>query len=111
SSLRTGFSPPLLPDALPTTWAGHALAAIVLGRPATGLVYFLATLSLATLLYGLAIGLSARMLATGSATYGEVRRRAATSHANHPSSMARLPIAPQTTHQRRVSAGIRGRVA
>ena len=105
SSIRPGFSPPSIPGAVPATWAGHALAALVLGRPTTGLLYFLATVALAALLYGLAITLSARVLVTGSANYGEVRRKAAPGQTGNLSSLPGRREAFPAGHLQAVPAG------
>jgi len=69
SSIREGWW-----SALPVAWPGHALAAAALGKPATAVAYLLASVLLAALLGSVAIELSARLFATGWATYQEVGR-------------------------------------
>ncbi len=63
-------------SSLPTTWPGRALAEVGLGHLGSGLTYLAATLLLALLLAGVTVLLSARLFATGWATYQEVGRRA-----------------------------------
>lgn len=66
---------PSLPATLPSTWAGRMLAAAANGDAGAALVYLAATVGLAAAVFALAVMLSARLLATGSATYHEVGRR------------------------------------
>jgi ABC-2 type transport system permease protein len=66
---------PDLPGILPSTWPGHALAAVGLGDVRTAIVYLLATMLLAAALFGLAIRVAGRFFATGWATYQEMAQR------------------------------------
>lgn len=68
-------APPAWLGTLPPTWPGHALAAVAEGQAGAALSYLAATLVLCILVAALAIALSARLFATGWATYQEVGRR------------------------------------
>jgi len=70
-----GQNRPDLPGVLPTTWPGHALAAVGLGETQTAITYLLATMLLAAALFGLAIHVAARFFATGWATYQEIAQQ------------------------------------
>ncbi|GAC1634631.1 MAG: hypothetical protein NVS4B2_21510 [Chloroflexota bacterium] len=68
-------SPPLLPDVLPTTWLGRALADTGLAHLDTALVYAVGAVVVTAALLALATETGARLFATGSASYQEVARR------------------------------------
>lgn len=68
-------APPGLPDALPSTWAGHALAAIGLGHAGDAILFGCAAVLLALSVFALAVEMSARLFQTGAASYQEVARR------------------------------------
>jgi hypothetical protein len=68
------LNPPLLPDWLPSTWPGRALAAIALGQPGTAMVYLLAEVLLSSVLFMGAVQLASRMFTSGSSSYEEVGR-------------------------------------
>ena len=83
---------------LPSAWPGRALAAAGQGQTGTALGYLGLTVLLDVVLAGVAIALTARLFATGWATYQEVGRRSRTAPA--PSLAAPtargLPIAVPT---------------
>lgn len=63
-------------SALPLVWPGQALAAAIAGDAAGALAYLAAEVLLCVVVAGLAIGVSAKLFATGWATYQEEGRRA-----------------------------------
>ncbi|MDQ2743847.1 MAG: hypothetical protein M3Z66_16340 [Chloroflexota bacterium] len=94
--------PPTVPAALPSTWPGHALAAVTTGDVSGAFLFSILTLLLAGGLFSLAVILSARLLATGSATYHEVMRRQAKRGVPNPE-YRRIP--PRTQASLPVSTG------
>ena len=75
---------------LPLSWPGRILAAVAVGDAGAAAVYLVATSLLVALLTALAVTLSARLFATGWATYQEVGRRARSA-----------PVAPAATSRAR----------
>jgi ABC-2 type transport system permease protein len=69
------FSASALPIWLPSVWPGRALAAIGLGETGQAVEFSLGSLLLAAGLYALAVEVAARVFATGSASYAEIKRR------------------------------------
>jgi ABC-2 type transport system permease protein len=98
---QTPGAPPSLPNAVPTTWPGHALAAAGLGQPGLALLYLAGSLALAAGLCGLSVTLASYLFVTGGATYQEVRRR-------HPSSGRNWlsAVAPERHKTRPLPPGI-----
>jgi len=83
SGLHAGHLPSLLAggrsawwSTLPLSWPGRILAAVATGDVGAAAVYLVATSLLVALLTAFAVTLSARLFATGWATYQEVGRRA-----------------------------------
>lgn len=83
---------PSLPPALPSTWPGRMVGAVAAGQAGTALLYLAATLVLAAVLFALAVMLSARVLATGSATYHEVGRRRPVTPVEHLPASRTVPL-------------------
>lgn len=97
---------PLLPAFLPSTWPGRMVAAVAAGQQGPALFYLAATVVLAAMLFSLAVVVSARVLATGSATYHEVGRQKRVRHAEPRTLNRTLPLrAPGRARSRGSSWG------